>query len=80
MVCSSCRQEQDFLARAKAVVAPAATYFESTMEGKRGGQLARMKAARTEAEERMGARLLPHDLGDAHGEVWRRARCPAPSL
>jgi hypothetical protein len=28
------------------VVSPAATYFETTIEGKRGGQLARMKAVR----------------------------------
>jgi hypothetical protein len=34
------------LARAKAVVSPAAEYFETSMEGKRGAQLARMKAAR----------------------------------
>jgi hypothetical protein len=34
------------LARARAVVSPAAMYFEKSMEGKRGGQLARMKAAR----------------------------------
>ena len=34
------------LARARAVVSPAAKYFETAMEGKRGGQLARMKAAR----------------------------------
>ena len=34
------------LARAKAVVSPAAEYFEKSMEGKRGAQLARMKAAR----------------------------------
>ena len=34
------------LARAKAVVSPAAKYFETSMEGKRGGQLARMKAVR----------------------------------
>ena len=34
------------LSRAKAVVSPAAGYFEKSMEGKRGAQLARMKAAR----------------------------------
>jgi hypothetical protein len=34
------------IARAEAVVSPAAKYFETTMEGKRGGQLARMKAVR----------------------------------
>eukprot|EP00966_Prymnesium_polylepis_P258781 5976788-Prymnesium_polylepis.1 len=34
------------LARARAVVSPAAKYFETSMEGKRGAQLARMKAAR----------------------------------
>ena len=34
------------VARAKAVVSPAAAYFETAMEGKRGGQLQRMKAAR----------------------------------
>ena len=34
------------LARARAVVSPAAKYFETSMEGTRGGQLARMKAAR----------------------------------
>ena len=34
------------LARAAAIVSPAAKYFETAMEGKRGGQLARMKVAR----------------------------------
>ena len=34
------------IARAEAVVSPAAAYFEKTVEGKRGAQLARMKAAR----------------------------------
>ena len=34
------------LARARAVVSPAAAYFKTAMEGKRGGQLARMKAVR----------------------------------
>ena len=34
------------LARAKAVASPAAEYFEKSVEGKRGAQLARMKAAR----------------------------------
>mmetsp|Transcript_51250 Transcript_51250/g.151092 ORF Transcript_51250/g.151092 Transcript_51250/m.151092 type:complete len:321 (+) Transcript_51250:1782-2744(+) len=34
------------VARAEAVVSPAAHYFEKTVEGKRGAQLARMKAVR----------------------------------
>ena len=34
------------LALARAVVSPAAKYFVDSMEGKRGGQLARMKAVR----------------------------------
>ena len=34
------------IARAEAVVAPAAKYFETSLQGKRGGQLARMKAVR----------------------------------
>eukprot|EP00966_Prymnesium_polylepis_P325617 7381590-Prymnesium_polylepis.1 len=34
------------IARANAVVSPAAQYFSTTVEGKRGAQLARMKAAR----------------------------------
>ena len=34
------------LAHARAIVSPAAVYFEKTIEGKRGGQLARMKAVR----------------------------------
>ena len=34
------------MARAAAIVSPAAKYFETAMEGKRGGQLARMKVAR----------------------------------
>lgn len=34
------------IARAKAMVAPATKYFDETMQGKRGGQLARMKAVR----------------------------------
>eukprot|EP00967_Tisochrysis_lutea_P151654 scaffold295464_cov23-Tisochrysis_lutea.AAC.1 len=34
------------VARAKAMIVPAAKYFELTLEGKRGAQLARMKAVR----------------------------------
>ena len=34
------------IARAEAIVSPAAKYFETSLQGKRGGQLARMKSVR----------------------------------
>ena len=37
---------QVLIARAEAVVSPAAKYFETSLQGKRGGQLAWMKSVR----------------------------------